>query len=151
MPIVSSVFPLQGADSNDEMVWHIEKNGPFTVCGAYQVTCDMMEEGTCSPLGQSWEFIWRLKALQKVVLFAWRCAWNALPTNVNLQRRGIAVNEGCGGCMSEKEDAMRVLLFCNFARLVWVWPYLECSELQFLLCRDMFRGRARPQCLGFLP
>ncbi|KAL0421015.1 UNVERIFIED_CONTAM: hypothetical protein Slati_3124400 [Sesamum latifolium] len=65
----------------------------------------------------------------KVVLFTWRCAWNALPTNVNLQRRGIAVNERCGGCLAEKEDILHVLLFCSFARLVWAITGLPYSVL----------------------
>ncbi|KAL0299295.1 UNVERIFIED_CONTAM: hypothetical protein Sradi_6589300 [Sesamum radiatum] len=89
----------------------------------------MREEGTCSQIGRSWEFIWRSKAPPKVVLFAWRCAWKALSTTVNLQHRGITINEGCGGCLAEKEDVLHVLFYCSFARLVWAISGLPRSAL----------------------
>ncbi|KAL0419035.1 UNVERIFIED_CONTAM: hypothetical protein Sradi_1317000 [Sesamum radiatum] len=49
-------IPLHGADSHDELVWHFEKSGRFTISSAYQVACDMRDEGTFSQLGWSWEF-----------------------------------------------------------------------------------------------
>ncbi|KAL0449190.1 UNVERIFIED_CONTAM: hypothetical protein Slati_1475400 [Sesamum latifolium] len=112
-------IPLRGTDGKDALIWHFEKNGRFTVKSAYRLVCDMGAGGNCSQLGRSWKFIWSSKAPPKVALFAWRCAWEALPTTVNLQRRGIAVNEGCGGYTMEKEEVMHVLFYCSFARLVW--------------------------------
>ncbi|KAL0405475.1 UNVERIFIED_CONTAM: hypothetical protein Slati_3861400 [Sesamum latifolium] len=86
---------------------------------AYTVALEFEGEGTSSFRGHSLNFIWKSKAPPKVVLFAWRCVQNALPTFVNLQRRGVPLSDGCGGCEADSEDIVHVLFFCNFARLVW--------------------------------
>ncbi|KAL0415743.1 UNVERIFIED_CONTAM: hypothetical protein Slati_3406200 [Sesamum latifolium] len=126
-------IPLSRTDGKDTLIWHFKKNGRFTVKSAYSLACDMRMEGNCSQLGRSWKFIWSLKAPPKVVLFAWRCALEALPITVNLKRRGVLVNEGCGGCTTEKEDVLHVLWYCSFGRLVWVisglpWKALLCNS-----------------------
>ncbi|KAL0451432.1 UNVERIFIED_CONTAM: hypothetical protein Slati_1121300 [Sesamum latifolium] len=42
----------------------------------------------------------------------------ALPTSVNLRRRGIPIADRCAHCL-EREDILHVFIFCSFARLVW--------------------------------
>ncbi|KAL0401240.1 UNVERIFIED_CONTAM: hypothetical protein Slati_4153900 [Sesamum latifolium] len=73
------------------------------------VACDMRIGGSCPQLGRSWSFIWSSKALPKVMLFAWKCAMEPLPTSVNLKRRGVLVDEECGGCLATKKDVLHVL------------------------------------------
>ncbi|KAL0463451.1 UNVERIFIED_CONTAM: hypothetical protein Slati_0232700 [Sesamum latifolium] len=48
---------------------------------------------------QLWRFIWESKAQSKVLLFAWKVVRNALPTLVQLHRRGIQVEETCNSCL----------------------------------------------------
>ncbi|KAL0447657.1 UNVERIFIED_CONTAM: hypothetical protein Slati_1893600 [Sesamum latifolium] len=98
-------IPLSATDRKDSIIWHFEEKGCFTVKTTYRLVCAMREEGSCSQLGRSWKFIWGSKAPPKVILFAWKCAMDALPTTVNLE---------------------------NFARLVWAisglpWKALSCS------------------------
>ncbi|KAL0438958.1 UNVERIFIED_CONTAM: hypothetical protein Slati_2378800, partial [Sesamum latifolium] len=80
---------LQGKET-DQLIWHYEKNGKFSVRSAYRVACNLRDDATPSSSGDSWNFLWRSKAPPKVVMFAWHCASNALPTNDNLRHRGFA-------------------------------------------------------------
>ncbi|KAL0462633.1 UNVERIFIED_CONTAM: hypothetical protein Slati_0150900 [Sesamum latifolium] len=84
---------LQQTTSPDEIVWHFERKGKFTV-----------KSGQVPP---------------KVRMFAWRCAQGALPTSHNLSRRGIKGDENCVRCEGDLEDLSHVLFSCSFARLVW--------------------------------
>ncbi|KAL0387702.1 UNVERIFIED_CONTAM: hypothetical protein Sradi_2652000, partial [Sesamum radiatum] len=132
-------IPLRGAEAKDELIWHYEKSGHFTVRNAYRVACDLREGVTCSQLWRPWQFIWKLKAPPKVVMFTWRCAWDALPTTANLQRRGVVLTYGCS---AEKEDVMNAIFSCNFASLVWAvsglpWKSLLCSPSS---AEEWFRG-----------
>ncbi|KAL0409770.1 UNVERIFIED_CONTAM: hypothetical protein Sradi_1911400 [Sesamum radiatum] len=69
----------------------------------------------------------------KVALFAWRCAWDALPTTTNLKHRGAPITEGCVNCSEEAEDTLHALFSCSFARLVWgflglPWDVVRCNS-----------------------
>ncbi|KAL0461452.1 UNVERIFIED_CONTAM: putative mitochondrial protein [Sesamum latifolium] len=63
----------------------------------------------------------RCAGAPKVVLFAWRCAHDVLPTSQRLLQKGVIISEGCGSCrcLDDHEDVMDILFFCSFARLVW--------------------------------
>ncbi|KAL0454986.1 UNVERIFIED_CONTAM: putative mitochondrial protein [Sesamum latifolium] len=135
-------IPLRGPDARDELIWHYERSGRFSVKSAYRVACDLWENGTCSLPRRSWNFIWGSKAPPKVVLFAWSCAWDALPTSANLQRRRVRLNDGCSGCPAEEEDVLHIIFLCSFARLVWAvsglpWTALSCN---FSCTEEWFRG-----------
>ncbi|KAL0431391.1 UNVERIFIED_CONTAM: hypothetical protein Sradi_0765100 [Sesamum radiatum] len=125
---------LQWKEEQDELIWHFDENVRFTVCSAYQVALRLRNEATCFIPGRSWNFIWRSKAQPKVVMFAWRCAFDDLPTNVNLRRKGILVQDGCGACEPEYEDALHVLLHCRLARLVWAMSGLPWRAISHQLC-----------------
>ncbi|KAL0405986.1 UNVERIFIED_CONTAM: hypothetical protein Slati_3912500 [Sesamum latifolium] len=81
------------------------------------------------PAGQSekrksWRFIWRVKLPPKMLLFAWKCGRNALPTLENLQRRSMARDEVCVNCGAPSETLFHTLVFCPFSRLVWAISHL---------------------------
>ncbi|KAL0421131.1 UNVERIFIED_CONTAM: hypothetical protein Slati_3136000 [Sesamum latifolium] len=69
--------------------------------------------------------------MPKVLLFAWICARDALPTVSNLWKRGVRVEGGCLGCGSKEEDLMHVLYLCNFARLTWALSDLPCRIIEY--------------------
>ncbi|KAL0355427.1 UNVERIFIED_CONTAM: hypothetical protein Sradi_3989600 [Sesamum radiatum] len=110
---------LPGADSRDELVWHYGSNGTFSVNSAYSLAVELNNDGACSQSGASWNYIWNSKAIPKVLLFGWRCVQEALPTSVNLSRKGIPIADGCVHCSATQEDILHVLVLCCFARLVW--------------------------------
>ncbi|KAL0402321.1 UNVERIFIED_CONTAM: hypothetical protein Slati_4262000 [Sesamum latifolium] len=79
----------------DKLVWHYEEKGIFTVKSAYKLAIELKTEGSCSQSGSYWNFIWKSKALPKVVLFAWKLVCEALPTTENLKKRGIPISDSC--------------------------------------------------------
>ncbi|KAL0446095.1 UNVERIFIED_CONTAM: hypothetical protein Slati_1737400 [Sesamum latifolium] len=114
---ILSVKP-RGPEVRDELIWHFETKGCFSVKSAYRLATKPHEEGSSSQQTSNWKFIWKSKAPPKVVLFAWRCVRNLLPTAVNLKRRGVPT-DSCVGCAGESEDSIHFLLNCSYARLVW--------------------------------
>ncbi|KAL0403947.1 UNVERIFIED_CONTAM: hypothetical protein Sradi_2035500 [Sesamum radiatum] len=76
------------------------------------------------------------------LLFAWKCVHDALPTKVNLRKRGVVISQGCDVCAADYENLLHVLFFCSFSRLVWAiagipWRSLQCSSTKL---EDWFRG-----------
>ena len=66
--------------------------------------------------------IWHLKIPAKVCIFAWRAFLNALPTKVNLSKRGIDISSICPMCDNEVKTIAHSLVFCDNARQVWNLP-----------------------------
>ncbi|KAL0286539.1 UNVERIFIED_CONTAM: hypothetical protein Sangu_2472600 [Sesamum angustifolium] len=54
---------LRSGEVQDELIWHYESKGVFSVKSAYRLASELKEEGTCSQLAYSWNFIWKCKAL----------------------------------------------------------------------------------------
>jgi hypothetical protein len=66
--------------------------------------------------------IWKSPVPSKVIAFSWKALRNRIPTRANLVIRGIVVNGGttnCVHCDRMEEDVAHLLLFCDFAALVW--------------------------------
>ncbi|KAL0444761.1 UNVERIFIED_CONTAM: hypothetical protein Slati_2198800 [Sesamum latifolium] len=103
---------------------------------------DCILEGSCSQSGRYWNFIWKSKDFPKVVLFAWKCVWEALPTSENLKKRGVPIFDGCVSCSADTEDVFHVLFFCSFAHLVWVVSGFPWGALRFTSAsvEDWFRA-----------
>ncbi|KAL0433422.1 UNVERIFIED_CONTAM: hypothetical protein Slati_2676500 [Sesamum latifolium] len=110
---------LRATETTDELVWHYERRGTFSVKTLILWRLSLIPEGSCSQTGHAWNYIWKAKVLLKIALFAWRCVNDALLTNENLKRRGIPVSNGYVSCSQDLEDILHVLLACSFTRLVW--------------------------------
>ncbi|KAL0405566.1 UNVERIFIED_CONTAM: hypothetical protein Slati_3870500 [Sesamum latifolium] len=113
----------------DSLVWHFDKQGVFSVRGAYSVAIRLREEAESSSCAMSWDFLWKSNASPRVLIFTWRCAQDALPITVRLRSRGVQLDEGCGCCGAESEDVLHVLFHCSFARLVWAISDLPLNSI----------------------
>ncbi|KAK4409406.1 hypothetical protein Sango_0013600 [Sesamum angolense] len=120
---------LQDTRLQDKLMWHYEKHGRFTVGSAYRVAQEQSKTAGDSLSGYPWRYIWKSKAPMKVLMFAWRYAKDALPTSVSLSKQGIAVIEGCYGCLVTQEDLRHAMLLCPFACLVWAISSLQWSVI----------------------
>ena len=83
---------------------------------------DTMEEGESSlgdPRSPLRKKLWHLNIPPKVRIFAWKMCMYALPTFVNLQRRGINLCEIFPACGKEPEITLHVLVKCKVAKRVW--------------------------------
>ena len=101
------------------------KKGEFSVKSAYYIATrmiDTVEEGKCSS-GDSrnplWRKLWHLNIPPKVRIFAWKMCMNALPTYVNLQKRGVNICDFCPACGMEPESIVHVFIKYEVAKRVW--------------------------------
>ncbi|XP_030929385.1 uncharacterized protein LOC115955407 [Quercus lobata] len=134
--IVKSIFLPFEADTilnipisynlpKDKLIWVGNRKGVFSVKSAYYVALNLMDcsnEGESSfgdPLERLWKKIWHLNIPSKIKNFAWRACLDALPTMVNLKKRGIGENGFCPCCGSELEAISHSIIRCEVAKRVW--------------------------------
>ncbi|KAK1683369.1 hypothetical protein QYE76_044217 [Lolium multiflorum] len=99
----------------------------FTVKSAYRVGLDQqMQEhsyGATStrPDGArpEWKIIWNCQVPPKVKILAWKVCCNALATQANMARRGMATSRTCQICGREDEDTYHAFMRCPHARDLW--------------------------------
>ncbi|KAL0410966.1 UNVERIFIED_CONTAM: hypothetical protein Slati_3686300 [Sesamum latifolium] len=125
-------IPL-ASNTEDKLVWHLSKNGRFSVRSAYNlaVNIEELKIGGCSnSLSKNhWDFIWKSVAPHRVQLFCWKACFNALPTASNLIKRRAHIENCCLQCGSQGEDIHHILLSCHFSRLVWALSDIPWSAL----------------------
>ena len=118
-------IPLCHSLPEDQIIWVGNKNGEFSVKSAYYIATrmiDTMEEGECSSTDSRsplWRKLWHLNIPPKVRIFAWKMCMNALPTYVNLQKRGVNICDFCPACGMEPESNAHVFIKCEVAKRVW--------------------------------
>ncbi|KAL0405661.1 UNVERIFIED_CONTAM: putative mitochondrial protein [Sesamum latifolium] len=115
--------------TRDEIVWHYEKKGTFSVRSAYELT-KALTNASCSVSATDWKFLWKARVPPKIKMFAWRGGMNALPTLENLKRRGLELDITCSCCGVEPENLSLVLFQCTFSRLVWAISNIPWSVLE---------------------
>ncbi|KAL0319750.1 UNVERIFIED_CONTAM: hypothetical protein Sradi_5236500 [Sesamum radiatum] len=64
---ILSVKP-RGPEVRDELIWHFEAKGCFSVKSAYMLATELHEEGSSSQRTSNWKFVWKSKAPPKVVV-----------------------------------------------------------------------------------
>ena len=115
-------IPLSHNLLEEQIIWVGNKNGEFSVKSAYYIVVgvlDTMEEGESSSSDSRcplWKKLWHLNILPKVRIFAWKMCMNALPTFVNLQRKGVNLCEICPTCGKEPESTLHILVNCEVAK-----------------------------------
>ena len=118
-------IPISYNLSEDKLIWVGNRKGVFTVKSAYYVALNLVDctdEGESSfgdPWERLWRRIWHLNIPPKVKFFAWRACLNALPTMVNLKKRGIGENGLCPCCGSELKAISHSLIRHEVAKKVW--------------------------------
>ncbi|KAL0423362.1 UNVERIFIED_CONTAM: hypothetical protein Sradi_0871000 [Sesamum radiatum] len=112
--------PIHGPDNEDQLVWHCDARGQFTVRSACRLAMEIdSESAEASGDPPNWAFIWKSRTPSKVQLFAWRLCHNALPTTRGLLRRAVHVIGGCPFCHEEMETIEHTFLRCSYSRQMW--------------------------------
>ena len=103
----------------DKIIWAGNMKGVFTVKSAYYVALNMVDsseegESFCGdPRERLWKKVWHLNILSKIKIFAWRACVDALPTMVNLKKRGIGEIDLCPCCGREMESIFHSIIRCS--------------------------------------
>ena len=94
-------IPISYHVQDDQLIWVGNKSEIFTVKSTYYVArkilvgCDRGESSTGDTQALLWKKMWHLNIPAKVRNFAWRLCTDAIPTMLNINKRGIQV----GLCM----------------------------------------------------
>uniref|UniRef100_A0A803Q3X2 Reverse transcriptase n=1 Tax=Cannabis sativa TaxID=3483 RepID=A0A803Q3X2_CANSA len=109
--------PSMGWELEDKIMWHYSKNGEYTVKSGYKMASSLVDEQYQSndKVLVDWlKALWRFKIPPKIKHFVWKLAYNWIPTNVTLAKRGVAVNKKCERCTSHVEEtAIHALWECK--------------------------------------
>jgi hypothetical protein len=114
---------LPRCNGDDFLAWHFENSGDFSVRSAYKLA--LINDGDITT-GQSsnrpngdrhiWDVIWKAKVPQKVKIFTWRLATDALAVQTNRYSRKMITDPTCKICDTEAEDGYHATMQCTKAR-----------------------------------
>lgn len=111
-------IPLSSNPPRDKRVWKFTNHGFFSVKTAYHLAVSMYSNihssrpATSTPPNE-WKKIWKIKVTPRVRMFLWRLCACAIPTKVNLCRRGFKVDPICSLCGEEPESVDHLFMNCR--------------------------------------
>lgn len=108
----------------DQIAWHYEKNGIFSVRSAYKLAASSQGQVSLKPSSSSsqahdrsiWDIIWKAKVPPKVRIFGWRIATNSLATKKNKFRWTLELDATCNICGCSDEDEFHDVVECTKSR-----------------------------------
>jgi hypothetical protein len=109
---------------DDFLARQFDNRGLFTVKSAYLLAIRHRVEPPSAASGSKnvmtnptkWDLIWKASVPQKVKIFGWRLAHEALGTEQNRCKRTMAVMPTCSICGRETEDGFHAVVACTKAR-----------------------------------
>ncbi|KAJ9562981.1 hypothetical protein OSB04_008141 [Centaurea solstitialis] len=130
--LANSFFLPRGKDF---WYWKIDSNGLFSVKKMYnylqQKVCQHPQSSLCNK--------WSSLVPIKVNILVWRLFLNALPTKVNLARRGIVIHStSCVFCNSGPDEADHCLFSCSKIDGLWrkVWSWMGLTDARLNSAQD---------------
>lgn len=115
-------IPLPKEPKEDQLFWHYDKHGNYSVKSGYQITQKIRFPSPPSSSQTSlevWKNLWSLMLPAKVRNFIWRAVKNVLPTADNLWQKKIIHDTICQVCKRQAESIVHVLFKCKVVRKVW--------------------------------
>ncbi|KAL4312666.1 hypothetical protein GQ457_01G024060 [Hibiscus cannabinus] len=112
---VSAVIPPNPTFGSDTPSWRREENRLFSSSSAYNALEPRSEEEN----GKIWKLIWSQHLPQRIRVFLWLAAREALLTNLEHVKQHITSIITCELCGQGDEDVEHILRRCPKARLTW--------------------------------
>jgi hypothetical protein len=105
------VDTVQLCQGKDQVRWHLEKSGIFSVKSLY---FKLSQGATVAHFKDMWE----AKVPLKIKIFSWQLALDKLPSNLQIATRHGPSQGGCALC-GEPEDASHIFFTCSTAQFAW--------------------------------
>lgn len=126
-------IPLPLRPRPDKLIWISESKGCFSVKSAYKEL--MLNLPVQAPSDVNWAKFWKIRVPERLKMFLWRVAVNALPTRENLMCRMDISEPCCVLCNHEVESAIHLFSRCQAAKAIWFaacWGFrldvVQCSS-----------------------
>ena len=110
-------IPIPYWPKPDKLLWIPNSRGLFSVKFAYKEL--LPTPPPQASFNVNWSKLWKFKGPERIKIFLWRVAVNALPTRENLMSRMDIPNSTCVLCNLELESAPHLFLKCPIARAIW--------------------------------
>ncbi|KAK6145969.1 hypothetical protein DH2020_019838 [Rehmannia glutinosa] len=123
------ILEIEGMNvlEKDRLWWNLERKGILTVKYVYS---SLLQEKICTlnlaecSTDQNLKLVtrqrsWNLKIKGKIKHFLWKCYSNILPTNSNLQQKGVQIDPLCQVCGEGVETIEHIFFFCERAKAIW--------------------------------
>lgn len=116
-------IPLCYNRPKDKLIWKENNKHEFSMKTTYHVALRLCMQVDIDNLraqkdGKWWKMTQVINVPSKVKTYIWRVCSNILPTQVNLQRRKIQVDQSYKQCCQQAETCAHLLWECPFARNV---------------------------------
>ncbi|KAM1823097.1 hypothetical protein ACFX14_025043 [Malus domestica] len=108
-------MPLPIDEDKDVLIWEVSTSGVFSFSDGYEIVRHRF------PV-KSWaSIIWRPFIPPRYSILVWKILFNKLPTEDQLQRRGIPLAPICQLCHKNSESIDHLFSSCEFAQCAWRW------------------------------
>ncbi|XP_043710250.1 uncharacterized protein LOC122659173 [Telopea speciosissima] len=97
----------------DTVRWLCSMSGDFSVASAWEEIRRKM------PIAPWASIVWHKNLLPRHSTLGWRLAHGKMPTDVEVQKRGVCVVSRCSLCRKECESTAHLFLTCKFSDAVW--------------------------------
>ncbi|XP_019163505.1 PREDICTED: uncharacterized protein LOC109159849 [Ipomoea nil] len=97
----------------DKLNWPHSGTGLVTVSSAFSFLSGTDDSAA------SHEWIWKIKAIERVKLFVWKIVKNGLLVNTERKRRGLTIDSSCPRCGAEEETLDHLFRQCEDSRNCW--------------------------------
>ncbi|KAK3192992.1 hypothetical protein Dsin_024302 [Dipteronia sinensis] len=109
-------IPICLSQREDDIIWHYEENGQFSVRSGYWIGRGLVNnEGSSNPglMVSWWQSFWKTRIPIKIKIFVWKACHDWIPTMVNIACRGVQTDGLCGACKNSNETTLHSLWECN--------------------------------------
>lgn len=114
-------IPLPKEPKEDQLFWHYDKHGNYSVKSGYQIAQKIRFPSPPSSSQTTldvWKNLWSLMLPAKVRNFMWRAVKNVLPIADNLWQKKIIHDPICQVCKRQAKSIVHVLFKCKVVRKV---------------------------------
>lgn len=110
--------PLSPFLQTDQVIWKHSRDDEFTIKSAYGLLANSHAiPSSHTPL--PWKRIWSLPIPNKIKVFIWRAAHEALAVNKAIHYRIPAKDPTCPMCSSHDESVIHCLVQCQRVQTIW--------------------------------
>lgn len=98
-------------DCEDRIVWRMSPSGVFSISTAYA----LLSLPETLPY-DSWKWFWQSKGPEDIKVLLWLACKRRMHTQKLRLQRGMSTSSQCLLCLDAKEDEVRVLRDCSWAK-----------------------------------
>ncbi|KAL5548776.1 hypothetical protein UlMin_004007 [Ulmus minor] len=108
-------LPLPRRTTPDNLLWHYDKSGHYTVHSGYWLAtkCRSVSLSSTLNINSWWKQFWKLRIPSKIKVFLRKAYHNWIPSSVNLAKHGVPTQLRCLFCNEADDTTLHALWGCK--------------------------------------